>query len=129
MAEGLTVQQSAEKTGLSVHTIRYYERIGLIPSIGRADNGHRRYSNDDIGWIEFVKCLRSTGMPISDMQRYVELQKDGDSTLKDRLALLEEHRVSIESNIDRLREILKRIEWKISHYKGLIGGGNGGRKR
>ncbi len=128
MAKGLTVQQSAEKTGLSVHTIRYYERIGLLPSVGRADNGHRRYSTDDIGWIEFVKCLRSTGMPISEMQRYVELQKNGDSTLRDRLNLLEKHRVRIEDNIGLLRGFLERIEGKISYYRGAMEGGNGRKK-
>jgi DNA-binding transcriptional MerR regulator len=129
MANGLTIQQSAEKTGLSVHTIRYYERIGLLPSVGRADNGHRRYSDDDIGWIEFVKCLRSTGMPISEMQRYVELQKGGDATLGDRLVLLEKHRVRIEENIGLLRGFLERIKGKISYYRGVAGGGNGGKKR
>jgi DNA-binding transcriptional MerR regulator len=125
MVKGLTVQQSAEKTGLSAHTIRYYERIGLIPSVGRADNGHRRYSEEDIGWLEFVKCLRSTGMPISEMQRYVKLQKRGDATFTDRMALLEKHRERIKENIDQLNGFLARIEGKISYYKKAAGVGNG----
>jgi DNA-binding transcriptional MerR regulator len=119
METGLTVQQASEKTGLSAHTIRYYERIGLIPSIERAANGHRRYSEDDIGWIEFLKCLRSTGMPISEMQRYVELQQEGDATLHDRLALLEAHRRRIKAKIKELNDFLERIEWKIGYYQGL----------
>jgi DNA-binding transcriptional MerR regulator len=119
MNTGLTVQQSAHKTGLSVHTIRYYERVGLIPSVHRAGNGHRRYSEDDIGWIEFVKCLRSTGMPISEVQRYVKLQMRGDSTFDGRLALLDGHRKRIKSKIQELNGFLKKIEWKIGYYRGL----------
>ena len=119
METGLTVQQASDKTGLSTHTIRYYERIGLLPSIQRANNGHRRYSEDDIGWIEFLKCLRSTGMPISEMQRYVELQQKGDSTRHDRLMLLEAHRHRIKAKIGELNSILERIEGKIGHYQSL----------
>lgn len=117
MEIGLTVQQASDKTGLSAHTIRYYERIGLLPSIERASNGHRRYSEDDIGWIEFLKCLRSTGMPISEMQRYVELQQEGDSTLHGRLALLEAHRRRIKIKIRELNNFLERIEGKIGYYQ------------
>jgi DNA-binding transcriptional MerR regulator len=119
METGLTVQEAAQKTGLSAHTVRYYERIGLIPSIQRATNGHRRYSEADIGWIEFLKCLRSTGMPISEMQRYVELQQEGDSTLQERLALLEAHRCRIKAKIRELNSFLKRVEGKIGYYQGL----------
>jgi DNA-binding transcriptional MerR regulator len=119
METGLTVQEASDKTGLSAHTIRYYERIGLLPSIERASNGHRRYSEEDIGWIEFLKCLRSTGMPISDMQRYVELQQEGDATLHDRLALLEAHRRRIKIQIRELNSILERIEGKIGYYQEL----------
>jgi DNA-binding transcriptional MerR regulator len=121
MEVGLTVQEASDKTGLSAHTIRYYERIGLLPSIERAENGHRRYSEDDIGWIEFLKCLRSTGMPISEMQRYVELQQAGDSTLDDRLALLEAHRRRIKAKMRELNRFLDRIEGKIGYYQELQG--------
>lgn len=117
METRLTVQQTAKKTGLSAHTIRYYERIGLIPTIQRAANGHRRYTEDDIGWIEFLKCLRSTGMPIAEMQRYVELQQEGDATLDDRLALLEGHRRRIKAKIRELNSFLQKIEGKIDYYQ------------
>ena len=119
MAIGLTVQEAADKTGLSAHTIRYYERIGLILSVERATNGHRRYTADDIGWIEFLKCLRSTGMPISEMQRYVELQQEGDSTLHDRLELLEVHRRRLMARMQELDGFLERIEGKINYYQNL----------
>ncbi len=117
MERGLTVQEAADRTGLTAHTIRYYERIGLIPSIERATNGHRCYSGQDIEWIEFLKCLRSTGMPIAEMLRYVELQHQGDSTFPDRLALLQDHRRRIKARIQDLQDLLARVEWKIDYYE------------
>lgn len=117
MEATLTVQQVAAKTGLSPHTIRYYERIGLIPSIGRAANGHRRYSANDVGWIEFLKCLRSTGMPLAEMQRYVALQQMGEMTVADRLALLEAHRDRLQAQIHQLHTFLEKIESKIRYYR------------
>ena len=119
METELTVHEVADKTGLNAHTIRYYERIGLISSIKRATNGHRRYGEGDIDWIEFLKCLRSTGMPISDMLRYVELQQEGDSTTRDRQALLEAHRRRIKARIQELNGFLERIEGKIKYYQSL----------
>lgn len=124
MKSGLTVHEVAERTGLSAHTIRYYERVGLIPAVGRAPNGHRRYSEADIGWIEFLKCLRSTGMPISEMQRYVTLQQEGDATLQERLALLEAHRSRIKARLEELNRFLERIEKKIAWYKDHEAQGN-----
>jgi DNA-binding transcriptional MerR regulator len=95
MATELTVQQVVEKTGLSEHTLRYYERAGLIPPIQRASNGHRRYTEEDIGWLNFVKRLRSAGMPIVQVQRYVMLQQHGGLTLEERLEMLREHRRAV----------------------------------
>ncbi len=116
MEPSLTVRQVAARTGLSPHTIRYYERIGLIPSVGRAANGHRRYSANDIGWIEFLKCLRSTGMPLAEMRRYVALQQMGEMTVSDRLALLEAHRDRLQDQIQQLHMFLEKIESKIRYY-------------
>ncbi len=117
METGLTVHEVANETGLCAHTIRYYERIGLIPPVERASNGHRRYSEEDVRWIEFLKCLRATGMPISEMQRYVTLQRQGDRTLRDRLALLEAHKRRIEARLRELNLFLDRIEQKIAWYQ------------
>ncbi len=123
MEATLTVQQVAARTGLSPHTIRYYERIGLIPSVERAANGHRRYSTEDIGWIEFLKCLRSTGMPLAEMQRYVALQQMGELTAADRLALLEAHRDRLQTQIQQLHTFLEKIEAKIRYYRTQYGKG------
>ena len=118
----LTIQQVAEATGLSVHTLRYYERIGLIHAIDRADNTHRRYSTDDIGWIEFLMKLRATGMSIQDMQVYAELQREGDHTLPERVEMLKTLREQVETHIDDLQEHLRLIRDKIAYYSEVIAG-------
>jgi DNA-binding transcriptional MerR regulator len=116
----LTIKQVAEATGLSVHTLRYYERIGLIHPIDRAENTHRRYSQDDIGWIEFLMKLRATGMPIQDMQRYAQLQRQGDVTLRERLEMLETLRRTVEARISEMNEYLGIISYKIDLYREMV---------
>lgn len=115
-----TIQQTAEMTGLSVHTLRYYENIGLIHPIDRADNSHRRYSQEDIDWIGFLKKLRATGMSIQDMQTYAELQRQGDVTLPKRVEMLKKLQQELESHIDELNAHLNLIRYKITFYTGVI---------
>ncbi|MBX3086449.1 MAG: MerR family transcriptional regulator [Anaerolineae bacterium] len=118
--ETLTIQQVAAATGLSEHTLRYYERIGLIHPISRADNGHRRYSTNDIGWIDFLNKLRAAGMSIQQMQVYSELQRQGESTLPQRLEMLKSLRSEVEARIDALREHLGVIHYKIDLYSEIV---------
>lgn len=118
--ETLTIQQVAEATGLSEHTLRYYERIGLIHPISRAGNGHRRYQQNDVGWIDFLNKLRATGMSIQQMQRYAELQREGDSTLPQRLEMLKAHHEEVEAQIEALTENLKVISYKIGIYSDML---------
>jgi DNA-binding transcriptional MerR regulator len=115
-----TIQQVAEVTGLSEHTLRYYERIGLIHPINRADNGHRRYSADDTGWIDFLNKLRATGMSIQQMQRYAELQRCGDSTLAERVEMLKAHRLQVEAEMSELQAHLNVIRYKIDIYSEIV---------
>jgi DNA-binding transcriptional MerR regulator len=112
----LTIKQVAAATGLSVHTLRYYERIGLIHPIDRADNTHRRYSHDDIGWIEFLMKLRATGMSIQDMRVYAQLQRQGDSTLPERVEMLKALQRKVEARILELDQHLDLIRYKIDFY-------------
>lgn len=116
----LTIQQVAKATGLSVHTLRYYERIGLIHPIDRAENSHRRYTEDDIGWISFLMKLRATGMSIQDMQTYAELQRLGDSTLPQRVELLKSLEATVIQHISELQEHLKLVRYKIEYYGSVI---------
>ena len=116
----LTIQDVAEATGLSAHTLRYYERVGLIHPIGREENTRRNYTADDIGWIEFLMKLRATGMSIKDMQRYAELQRQGDETLPERVEMLKSLRGHVEARIDELNEHLKLVRYKIEIYSQII---------
>lgn len=115
-----TIQQAAESTGLSEHTLRYYERIGLIHSIHRADNTHRRYCADDIGWIDFLNKLRATGMSIQQMQAYAELQREGEHTLAQRLEMLKALRDEAEARIADIQANLNLIHYKIGLYGEIL---------
>ena len=118
--EKLTIQEAAEATGLSAHTLRYYERIGLIHPINREENTRRCYTVDDVGWIDFLLKLRATGMSIKDMQRYAELQRMGDGTLPERLEMLKTLRLHVESHIEEMNEHLKLIHYKIDYYSKVV---------
>lgn len=120
MEHELTIQQVAEATGLTVHTLRYYERCNLIAPIDRASNGHRRYSANDIRWIEFLNKLRLTGMPIRQMQQYAALVRSRpDSGFQERREILEAHREVVLEQIQQLQKNLAVIDWKIQHYAEL----------
>jgi len=88
----LTISEVAARTGLTRHTLRYYERDGLMLGVSRAGSGHRRYSERDLGWIELITKLRATGMPVCEVRRYAELVRAGDGNEDERLALLHAHR-------------------------------------
>ena len=115
-----TIQQVAAATGLTEHTLRYYERIGLIHSIGRAGSGHRRYSQNDILWIEFLMKLRNTGMSIQQMQQYAILQRMGDSTLPERVEMLKVHYEQVQEQLDCLMDHQRLICSKIEYYSSVI---------
>ncbi|HEY9626425.1 MAG TPA: MerR family transcriptional regulator [Coleofasciculaceae cyanobacterium] len=115
----LSIQQVAAVTQLSTHTLRYYERIGLLAPIERASNGHRRYSGQDITWIDFLTRLRATGMPIREMQQFAELRRQGDRSLTQRRHLLENHQQYVQQQLDELIQNLKVIQEKIQHYRKL----------
>jgi DNA-binding transcriptional MerR regulator len=116
----LTIQEAAAETGLTEHTLRYYERIGLIHQIQRADNGHRQYVPDDVGWIAFLNTLRAIGMSIQQMKQYAELQRQGEHTLPERLEMLKDLRDQVEAHMDLLREHLEHIYYKIEVYGEIV---------
>jgi DNA-binding transcriptional MerR regulator len=110
-------KEVAEKTGFSLDTIRYYEKIGLLDSVARSSGGHRVFSDDDVAWLGILQCLRDTGMPIADMQRYAELARSGDGTIAERLRLLEDHDRAIEERIAQLRARQAHVRDKIEWYR------------
>jgi MerR family transcriptional regulator, aldehyde-responsive regulator len=106
----------AERTGVSIDTLRYYEREGLIASVARADSGHRRYSEDDVLWVEVLRCLRDTGMSIEQLRHYCALGAQGDHTKPERRQMLTEHRSLVEEQIAERHEALRLIDHKLSFY-------------
>ena len=118
--EKLTIQDVTKATGLSAHTLRYYERIGLIHPIEREQNTRRCYTPDDVGWINFLLKLRAIGMSIRDMQKYAELQRQGDETLPERVEMLKALRDKVEAHMDELNEHLKLIYYKIDIYQKIV---------
>jgi DNA-binding transcriptional MerR regulator len=103
-------------TGLSAHTLRWYERIGLMPHVDRSHTGRRRYSNRDLAWLNFVGKLRLTGMPVADMVRYAELVREGDHTFPQRRELLVTHRERVLRRVLDLRDTLAVLDYKINLY-------------
>lgn len=112
----MTIKTMSERTGVSIDTLRYYERIGLIDPVERAPNGHRRYRDIDLLRVDFLKRLRATGMSISAMQHYVNLYRQGDETLVERRQILEAHKAVIQAQVDALYETVDFIDIKIAHY-------------
>jgi DNA-binding transcriptional MerR regulator len=102
---------------MTAHTLRYYERVGLIQPVGRARNGHRRYSEADEAWLNFLHCMRATNMSIREMQRYAELREKGDAASLDRRKLLEDHQAGIAAQIVALQHAHALLTHKIANYK------------
>lgn len=126
MTVGITarkaIRQVAQETGLSVHTLRYYERVGLIPPVPRAKSGHRQYSDEDVAWFRFLQKLRATGMPICQLREYVALQQRGDETLRERFKLLQAHRDTLAERIRELSRMYEFIDAKARHYAEIVDG-------
>ena len=117
----LTIAEAAERTGLTAHTLRYYERDGLmLASVDRAVSGHRRYTDRDLTWIEMITRLRSTGMPIRDVRRYAALVRTGNGNEAERLELLKAHRERVEAQLAQVTAHLRALDHKIGIYEGQV---------
>ena len=125
---GLSIAEAARRTGVSVHTLRYYERAGLVvTAVDRTAGGRRRYHQLDLDWIVICTRLRATGMPIRTIRRYAELVSAGPGNEQERLALLEAHRAEVTARLARTREHLKLIDHKIDVYRGRLAAGDADR--
>ncbi|MBQ9197761.1 MAG: MerR family transcriptional regulator [Clostridia bacterium] len=113
----MTIAQAAEKFDLTPDTLRYYEKIGLIPPIQRSAGGIRNYTDDDCGWISFIKCMRSAGVSVETLVEYVRLFHEGDSTITQRKQLLMDERGKIVMRIKELNDVLSRLDWKLEGYE------------
>jgi DNA-binding transcriptional MerR regulator len=117
----LTISDASAKSGISAHTLRYWERAGLIQPVTRNGSGHRRYAQEDLERIKFLTKLRATGMPIRQVRRYAELLNGGEDTNEERLALLEAHRKEVLARLEETAGHLELIDWKIDLYRERLG--------
>lgn len=115
----LSITEVAQRTGLSAHTLRYYERAGLISPVGRAPGGQRRYAAADLDWIGFLLRLRDTRMPIGQMQVFARLRSQGDSTVPARRALLAQHLAEVQASIQAMQHAAQVLQTKVEHYQHL----------
>ncbi|WP_159451288.1 MerR family transcriptional regulator [Demequina sp. NBRC 110054] len=119
--DGCTIDEAAARMGISKHTLRYYEREGLLAPVGKAPNGHRRYSDEDLGWVRTIQLLRGTGMPIREIKDFVELSRSGDHTVPERIEVLVRYREELLERMAADRERLDFLDFKLEVYRGIVG--------
>lgn len=112
----MTIKEASQITGVTADTLRYYERIGLIPPVPRNESGIRNYDETIIGWINFIKCMRNAGLPIETLIEYVALYKEGSKTDDARKQLLIEQKNILEERIAFLQDTLTKLNFKIDNY-------------
>lgn len=116
----MTIMEVSEACGLSRDTLRYYERVGLIPRVARDKSGNREYNEKDCGWIDFIKCMRGAGIPIEVLIDYVQMFESGDATRETRKALLTEQRDLLAERIAGMQKTLERLNYKINNFYDII---------
>lgn len=112
----MNIKEASETTGVSADTIRYYERIGLIPNISRNENGVRKFDEEDLRWIDFSRQMRRAGISIEALIDYLALFREGEKTLESQMELLKEQRAELQDRIDMMQEALERLDFKIENY-------------
>ena len=116
----MTVAEAAAESGVSAHTLRYYERAGLLSRVDRNGAGHRSFTPEDIEWVVMVTRLRATGMPIRAIREYADLVRDGEGNERERLALLEAHRERVLEQLAKIERNLELVDYKIGLYRAKL---------
>ena len=116
----MTIKEVSEKFNISQDTLRYYERVGMIPPVTRTSGGIRDYQESDLGWVELAICMRSAGLPVEALIEYVKLTQEGDKTIEARLQLLSEQRESLIEQQKKINDTLKRLDYKIGRYEEAV---------
>ncbi len=118
----MKIKEVSEITGMSIDTLRYYEKEGLLDYIARDQNGRRNYSEEDFEKIEFIRCMRSAGIPVKTIAEYIKMCVTGDATIPDRKQLLLREKEAQLDKLERLRECLDRLDCKIETYEAIMSG-------
>lgn len=116
----MTIKEVSERTGLTQDTLRYYERVGMIPQVTRTSGGTRNYQEEDLKWVELAKCMRSAGLPIEVMIDYLKLFRQGDDTIPARLELLKEQMEVLEAQKQAIQDTMDRLSYKIERYEEAV---------
>ncbi len=116
----MKIAEVSERYGISLDTLRYYERIGLIPPVNRNKSGIREYSKIDLKRVEFIKCMRSAGLPIDVLVEYIGLVQQGDSTIEARKEILKEQREQLVARTKEMQKTLDLLDYKISVYENAV---------
>ena len=111
-----SIKEAAERMGVTTHTLRYYDREGLLPHVGRTAGGMRRFSQEDLDGLALITCLKATGMSIRQIKDFLDLSQQGDETLNERRAILKRQREQILAGMRQMQEHLERVERKIAYY-------------
>jgi DNA-binding transcriptional MerR regulator len=116
----MTIAEVSKKYELTQDTLRYYERIGLLPSVNRNKSGQRDYTEEDCRWVEFIKCMRSAGLPIEILIEYVNLFQQGDETVESRKELLIEQKNILVNRMEEMKKTIERLNYKIDQYEHTV---------
>lgn len=116
----MTIKDVSEQTGFSSHTLRYYEKEGVIQDVKRDSSGHRHYEQSDVDVLKFLSCLKLADMKIKDIREFTRLLYEGDSTIPVRLDLLKRQKVSVEEKLKETQEALDHLNWKINFYENKL---------
>ena len=116
----MRISEVSQQCDISADTLRYYERVGLLPPVNRSDSGIREYSDLDVRRVEFIKCMRTAGLPVEVLIEYYRLVQQGDETMEDRKAILVEHRAEIKARMAELQKTLNLLDYKISFYENAV---------
>ena len=111
-----TIKETCQRTGLSAHTLRYYEKGGLLPQIERTQGGFRQYTDEDLELLGLICCLKNTGMPLREIARFVRLTQEGEHTLKERCQLLQAHRDNVLGRMEEMQRHLDKVDCKLDHF-------------
>ena len=111
-----SIQDVSEKTGLTAHTLRYYEKEGLISGVERTPGGFRQYTDEDLERLGLIRCLKNTGMSIREISRFVELTREGEQTLEERVELLRVHRDRVLERMAEMQTHLDKVNWKLNFF-------------
>lgn len=121
---GYTIGQVAKKMGLTAHTLRYYDKEGLLPFVNKSSSGLRVFSDNDLEWLVIIECLKGTGMQLKNIKQYIDWCIEGNSTIEKRLEMFKQQKEHLLAQMAELKQFMEKIEFKIAYYEDAAANGN-----